>query len=153
MVYSFTLMKVTVNNIETGGTPCLDAPRGFCVPRAKQRNNQSGFTLVEVMIVVAIVGLLAAIAIPNFVDARETAQTTTCIANLKAMQAAKQQWATDNRKSEDDVPKNADLFGAVLYMKALPVCPAGGKYKLKAISKNPTCSINDHQLSETSPGN
>ncbi len=56
-----------------------------------QTSRKSAFTLVEIMIVVAIIGLLAAIAIPNFVKARTTAQTNTCIANLKQISGAIQQ--------------------------------------------------------------
>jgi prepilin-type N-terminal cleavage/methylation domain-containing protein len=62
-------------------------------------NRKSGFTLVEIMIVVAIIGLLAAIAIPNFVKARTTAQKNACINNLRQIDGAKQQWALENGKT------------------------------------------------------
>jgi prepilin-type N-terminal cleavage/methylation domain-containing protein len=62
-------------------------------------NRKSGFTLVEIMIVVAIIGLLAAIAIPNFVKARGTAQKNACINNLRQIDGAKEQWALENKKS------------------------------------------------------
>ena len=57
---------------------------------------QAGFTLVEIMIVVAIIGLLAAIAIPNFVKARTTAQANACINNLRQIDGAIQQYALEN---------------------------------------------------------
>jgi prepilin-type N-terminal cleavage/methylation domain-containing protein len=65
---------------------------------------KQGFTLVEIMIVVAIIGLLASIAIPNFVKARTTSQQNACINNLRLVDAAKQQWALEQRKQTTDTP-------------------------------------------------
>src|ERR1043165_3025687 len=61
-------------------------------------NKASGFTLVEIMIVVAIIGLLAAIAIPNFVKARENAQLNSIFNNLRILEGAKDQWALENKQ-------------------------------------------------------
>ena len=105
---------------------------------------QSGFTLTEIAVVVAILGAVLAIAIPNLLAAHTTAQTKTCIANLKEIHAAKQQWATDNRKPAAAVPTTANLFGPVLYIRKLPLCPTGGTYYLRAISQRPQCSIAGH---------
>ena len=80
----------------------------------KRVNRKSGFTLVEIMIVVAIIGLLAAIAIPNFVKARTTSQQNACINNLRLIDASKQQWALEQRKQNTDTPASfglAALFG------------------------------------------
>jgi competence protein ComGC len=98
------------------------------------------------MIVVAIIGLLAAVAIPNLVRAQRTAKTTSCINNLKTIEGAKVQWALENKKGDQDVPTDADLFGADKPIRSKPECPAGGTYDLKAVAEKPTCSVPGHVL-------
>src|SRR5262245_47616400 len=71
----------------------------------KKVSRNAGFTLVEIMIVVAIIGLLASIAVPNFVRARSRAQTDACLNNLRQIDAAKQQWALENGKTPTDTPQ------------------------------------------------
>ena len=106
---------------------------------------QSAFTLVEIMIVVAIVGMLAAIAIPNFVKARQTAQTNACINNLRTLDSAKQQWLLENKKESSYTPTEAEVI-TLLKSGALPVCPAGGSYTINSGDEAPTCSIPRHSL-------
>jgi prepilin-type N-terminal cleavage/methylation domain-containing protein len=109
-----------------------------------RHSTRSAFTLVEIMIVVAIIGLLAAIAIPNFVKAREAAQRTACIQNLRAIDGAKSTWALEQKKPSGDTPSDGDLFGTALYLREKPTCPASGTYSLNQVDAKPACSVATH---------
>ena len=86
--------------------------------------SRAGFTLVEIMIVVAIIGLLAAIAIPNFVKARKTAQGNACLNNLRQIDAAIQQYALENNLKDTDTV-NAEMVKVYMRNSEMPKCPAG----------------------------
>ena len=105
-------------------------------------NRKSGFTLVEIMIVVAIIGLLAAIAIPNFVKARTTAQKNACINNLRQIDGAKEQQALELKLKTGDAPTLGGATGLEQYIKGLvmPTCPADNRaYTPGNIGSEPTC--------------
>ena len=117
-------------------------------------SRKAGFTLVEIMIVVAIIGLLAAIAIPNFVKARATSQKNACINNLRQIDGAVQQWALENKKAASS---SIALTDVTPYLHNSVVCPAGGtvisdSYAVTDCQTQPTCvstggtSSNGHVL-------
>jgi prepilin-type N-terminal cleavage/methylation domain-containing protein len=113
-------------------------------------NRKWGFTLVEIMIVVAIIGLLAAIAIPNFVRARTTSQQNACINNLRQIDGAKQTWALENRASQTSTPAIANIQPYLGRGTAgtAPTCPADSSstfatsYSLNDLQSAPACLVN-----------
>ncbi len=109
---------------------------------------KQGFTLVEIMIVVAIIGLLAAIAIPSFMKARENSRKNACINNLRQIEGAKEQWAMENNQPGDADCDAAAAKNAVIgYIKKTPVCPAGGTYTYGPVNNEPECDYsNAHAL-------
>ena len=110
--------------------------------------NRKGFTLVEIMIVVAIIALLAVIAVPNLIKARQTTQTNDCKNNMRMISDAIDQWALANNKSGGDTPTLDDdeKTGLTPYLKGnrAPVCKGGGTYTIPSVDASDTVSCSTH---------
>lgn len=119
----------------------------------KRFRKNKGFTLVEIMIVVLIIGILLAIAVPNFVRARERSRARTCVGNLKQIDSGKEQYAMENRLNEGDAVDGAALWGdgttAGDFIKKPPACPSGGNYTVGNVGEDPVCDIGgDHAIGQ-----
>lgn len=110
-----------------------------------KNQKKQGFTLVEIMIVVMIIGLLAAIALPSFQKARDEAREKSCINNMRLIEAAKDQYAIEANLASGDAVSGDIING---YMKGgnYETCPSGGSYTLNNVDNAVTCNITDHAL-------
>lgn len=106
--------------------------------RSKAKKS-SGFTLVEIMIVVMIIGIITSIAVPNFLQARQTSRRGACIHNLKYIDTRKELYAMEAKLENGDAVTWANLVPT--YMKFQPDCPGGGGYTINVIGTNPDCSL------------
>lgn len=102
--------------------------------------NIKGFTLVEIMIVVCIIGLLVAIAIPSFMHAREHSRMNACFDNQRVLEQAKQLWSDEVAASQGDMCGSNDVAG---YVKVLPTCPSGGDYVIGTGTSTCYCTFHD----------
>ena len=109
--------------------------------------SSKAFTLIELMAVVAIIAIVLAIALQNYLTSSATSKKTVCINNLKQIDAAIDQWAMENKISSG-TQSTEDVYDYVKGGK--PKCPSGGLYTLYSVDSIPQvgCSLEDegHRL-------
>ena len=115
--------------------------------KTTKTSHRAGFTLVEIMIVVAIIGVLAAIAIPNYVRARADSQQSACINNLRQIDGAINEWALETGQSNGATVANTAVVSAYIKLNSnnsIPSCPATGTYATSTVGGAPqvSCSLN-----------
>jgi prepilin-type N-terminal cleavage/methylation domain-containing protein len=118
----------------------------------KLTRKAQGFTLVEIMIVVAIIGIIIAIAVPGFIRARSQSRMKSCQENLTKLDGAKEQFALERNVGPGTAVAMTDLVATdgTGYLKSAPLEPSGGSYTVAAIGTDPTCSTSypGHSLAE-----
>jgi prepilin-type N-terminal cleavage/methylation domain-containing protein len=103
---------------------------------------RAGFTLIEIMIVVTIIAIIAAVVIPAYVGYINKSKASVCLGNLRELRVAKVHWSMDNSNNGKDSPMMSDLVPD--YLKKTPVCASGGTYTIGDLATDPVCSIESH---------
>ena len=116
-----------------------------------QIKDRAGYTLVELMVAVIIIGVLASIALPNYYKTRVGTRRGICMNNLRQIEAAVDRWVFENDIDEGYVVTQGDEDDIYSYLKnGKPECPAHGTYTISAVGSYPavSCSIEGHQLTQ-----
>jgi prepilin-type N-terminal cleavage/methylation domain-containing protein len=127
-----------------------DRPELFSIVSSRsgvRRRCRRGFTLVEIMIVMAIISVLFTIAIPNWLNARTTSQAKACARTLRTIAIAKEQYGMTRRLPVTATPTFNDLVTDG-YLRAVPLCPEGYNYTMGSLATEPTCNsgLTGHSL-------
>jgi hypothetical protein len=96
---------------------------------------------VSIALSIFLVPMMMAIAIPNFVKARSTAQANACINNLREIDAAANQFAMEHNKTNGEAINFPNDLTPYFKQGKVPACPAGGIYSIKSVGEMPTCSL------------
>lgn len=107
-----------------------------------------GFTLIEILIVVLILGILLAIAVPQWMRARESARKTTCLSNLRQIDNAKEQFAIENRLNTGTAIEESDIFPEYIRGSSFPSCPVNGVYTVTPVGEVSFCSLHGDYLTD-----
>lgn len=108
------------------------------------RSRRGGFTLIEIMIVVVIIGVLLSVAMPGFTKARDNTRLKSCLKNMQIISWAKEEYAIEAGKSDGDPVNLTDLVP--IYIRKDPECPASGVYTPMPIGQNVDCTFVGHDL-------
>ena len=116
-------------------------------------NRRKAFTLVEIMIVVAVIAILLAVALPNYLKSATTVEKTICINNLRKIDAAVDQWAIENHIRQGTQPDQSQQNEIYTYVRGgKPICPGGGEYSIGPVGDKPQakCTLENkgHKLLE-----